>query len=40
MVNHRDKNLSKFDSYRDKYWTKQGDKFLKDKQLKGKLLNG
>ena len=37
---HKDKGLSKYDNHRDKYWTKQTDKFLQTKESKGKLLNG
>ena len=40
MVKHKDKELSKYDNHRDKYWTKQSDKFLQTKESKGKLLNG
>ena len=36
----KNKNLSKYDNHRDKYWTKQTDKFLQTKESKGKLLNG
>ena len=33
MKKYRNKNLSNFDSYRDKYWTQRADQFLRYKEL-------